>query len=137
MTPIQSILLADDDPDDRFLFEEALSVADASVQLEVAVDGVDALEKLRSASGLPDVIFMDVNMPRMNGIDCLRELNGSTLKHIPVIMYSTSSHYQKECFENGAIDYIEKPSDFEKLCTKLKMVLSKGLPHAPADPKKL
>lgn len=134
MTQIQSILLVDDDPDDRFLFEEALSVADASTQLHVAVDGVDALEKLRANSTLPDVIFMDVNMPRMNGIDCLRELSRSALSSIPVIMYSTSSHYQKECFENGAIDYIEKPSDFEQLCNKLKTVLSKGLPRAQANP---
>jgi len=131
MTQIQSILLTDDDPDDRFLFEEALSVADASVQLHIAVDGVDALEKLRAASGLPDVIFMDVNMPRMNGIDCLRELSKSAFKSIPVIMYSTSSHYRKECFENGAIDYMEKPSDFEQLCTKLKLVLRQGLPQIP------
>lgn len=131
MTPIQSILLADDDADDRFLFEEALSVADASVKLHTAVDGVDAIQKLRAAVGLPDVIFMDVNMPRMNGIDCLRELSGSSFKSIPVIMYSTSSHYKKECFENGAVDYIEKPSDFDALCNKLKSVLSQGLPKAP------
>jgi CheY-like chemotaxis protein len=136
MTQIQSILLADDDPDDRFLFEEALAVADDSIQLQTAVDGVDALEKLHAGIGLPDVIFMDVNMPRMNGIDCLRELSGSTFRSIPVIMYSTSSHYKKECFENGAIDYIEKPSDFEQLCTKLKSVLRQGLPNAK-NPDKL
>lgn len=136
MTQIHSILLADDDPDDRFLFEEALSVADASVQLHIAVDGVDALEKLRAATFRPDVIFMDVNMPRMNGIDCLRELSASSFKDIPVIMYSTSSHYKKECFDNGAKDYIEKPSDFEQLCTRLKSVLGQELPAAD-NPDKL
>lgn len=126
MTKINTILLADDDPDDRFLFEEALAIADGTVQLHCAVDGVDTLEKLNSQT-LPDVIFMDVNMPRMNGIDCLRAVRSSeALRAIPVIMYSTSSHYRTECFDSGATDYIEKPSDFDKLCAKLQQVLIEG-----------
>jgi CheY-like chemotaxis protein len=112
-------------------------VADPSIQLQIAGDGVDALEKLHAQKDLPDVIFMDVNMPRMNGIECLKELNKSALQSIPVIMYSTSSHYKRECLDNGAVDYIEKPSDFEQLCHKIKSVLHKGLPQTPANPDKL
>ncbi len=132
MNPIQSILLVDDDFDDRFLFEEALSVAGPDIRLQTAIDGVDALEQLKQGHR-PDVIFMDVNMPRMNGIDCLRELQRTPLRDIPVIMYSTSSHYKQECEECGANDYIEKPNDFEQLCAKLRLVVSKGRPMAPHD----
>lgn len=129
MSPLNTILLVDDDADDRFLFEEALNVAAPSITLQTAVDGVDALNQL-SDGAQPDIIFMDVNMPRMNGIDCLRELQKSASRDIPVIMYSTSSHYKKECTDCGAVDYIEKPNDFEKLCSKLKSVISNGQPAA-------
>ena len=126
---ITRIFLTDDDPDDRFLFEEALSLAGESVRYFYACDGIDALEKLHSADIPPDIIFMDVNMPRMNGIDCLKEIKGSEkLKSIPVIMYSTSSYYQPECIEHGASDYLEKPSDFSQLCEKIKFILTEGLP---------
>jgi CheY-like chemotaxis protein len=126
---INSILLTDDDPDDQFLFQEALFEADKSVSFHGAYDGIDVLEKLKSGAHKPDLLFLDVNMPRMNGIDCLKELQKlEHLREIPVIMYSTSSYYKKECFENGAADYIEKLDDFSKLCAKLKDILDKGLP---------
>ncbi len=124
---INSVLLTDDDPDDRFLFEEALLSADPKISYTSAVDGLDAIEKL-SKGDLPDLIFMDVNMPRMNGISCLQELRQMPkLSKIPVIMYSTSSYYRDECFRLGADAYIEKPSDFAKLCEKLKLITHGGI----------
>lgn len=127
---INSILLTDDDPDDQFLFLEALSVADNTISYSSAFDGIDVLEKLNSGMmSIPDLLFMDVNMPRMNGIDCLKELQKSEkLKTIPVIMYSTSSYYKTECLESGAADYIEKLNDFPQLCATLKYIINKGLP---------
>lgn len=128
-TKIHSIFLTDDDPDDQMLFQEALAEADPTVQYSSAHDGVDALEKLQTATTFPDLVFLDVNMPKMNGIDCLKELQKSErLRSIPVIMYSTSSYYKKECLDNGAADYIEKLDDYQKLCTTLRQILSKGLP---------
>ena len=125
---INSVLLTDDDPDDRFLFEEALLSADPDITYQSAVDGLDAIDKLKKGS-LPDVIFLDVNMPRMNGIACLQELRQiPLLSEIAVIMYSTSSYYRDECFKLGADAYIEKPSDFAKLCEKLKVITQGGLP---------
>jgi len=125
----KSILLVDDDPDDQLLFQEALIEADSAVLCSLAFDGVDALEKLNSGQlQIPDMLFMDMNMPKMNGIDCLKELQKSEkFKNIPVIMYSTSciAEYQKECFDNGAVGYIEKPSDFAVLCEYLKILLNK------------
>jgi len=76
------------------------------------------------------LIFLDVNMPKMNGIDCLKELKkADNLKKIPVLMYSTSSfsEYKKECFENGALSYIVKPDDYGQLCGKLKHILNTDL----------
>lgn len=128
---IKTILLVDDDHDDQLLFKEALSEADNTIMYRSAFNGIDALEKLSSKEiRLPELIFLDVNMPKMNGIDCLKELKKSeTLKNIPVMMYSTSSfsEYKKECFENGAIDYIVKPDDYKQLCLKLKNILNNDL----------
>ena len=71
---------------------------------------------------------MDVNMPRMDGISCLKEIQKSeNLKHIPVIMYSTSSYYQKECFEHGAAHCMEKHNNFVHLCDTLKTVINHGV----------
>ncbi len=125
-----TIFLTDDDPDDRFLFEEALLLADKSVRYIFAFDGVDAIEQLQSTEMLlPDLIFLDVNMPRMNGIDCLKMIKSTEkLKSIPVIMYSTSSFYHNECIEHGASHYLEKPNDFSQLCDKVKFILTEGFP---------
>jgi len=125
-----TILRTNDEPYDRFLFGEALSLADKSVRYLSAFDGVDALEKLNTVDMLPpDLIFLDVNMPRMNGIDCLKQIKSSEkLKSIPVIMYSTSSYYQPECIAHGASHYLEKPNDFSQLCDTLKFILTEGFP---------
>lgn len=128
---IKTILLVDDDHDDQLLFKEALSEADNTIMYQSAFNGIDALEKLASSAiEMPELIFLDVNMPKMNGIDCLKELKKTeSLKNIPVIMYSTSSfsEYKRECFENGAIDYIVKPDDYRQLCLKLKNILNSDL----------
>lgn len=130
---IKTILLVDDDYDDQLLFKDALAEADDSVLYLSANNGIDALEKLNSENiTIPDLVFMDVNMPKMNGIDCLKEIKKSEkLKPIPIMMYSTSSfsEYQKECFENGAIGYIVKPDDYWQLCDKLKDILNSELPN--------
>jgi len=122
----------DDDPDDQLLFAEALHDADDAVLCLTADNGIDALSKLNFGTiVLPNLIFMDVNMPRMNGIDCLKEIKKTDLlKDIPVIMYSTSCSpaYQKECFNSGAALYMEKPSDFMQLCNVLKQIITQGIP---------
>ena len=129
---IRTILLVDDDPDDQLLFAEALHDADDAVLCLTADNGIDALSKLNFGTiVLPNLIFMDVNMPRMNGIDCLKEIKKTDLlKDIPVIMYSTSCSpaYQKECFNSGAALYMEKPSDFMQLCNVLKQIITQGIP---------
>jgi CheY-like chemotaxis protein len=85
--------IVDDDTDDQDLFIEAVNEVDGSIQCLSASDCEEALDLLKNRKiGLPDMIFLDLNMPRLNGKQCLAELKKQAhLKHIPVIIYSTSS----------------------------------------------
>src|SRR5436190_20290480 len=86
------ILLADDDKDDCFLFREALSELPVPTNLVTVHDGEQLMSYLTEhAKDLPDVLFLDLNMPRKNGFECLTEIKHTdTLKDLPVIMFSTS-----------------------------------------------
>ena len=93
MSKIDLLFLIDDDPDDQHVFAEALSEIDGSVSLLTASNGLEALETLRKGSSrLPDLIFLDLNMPKMNGKQFLKELKSEpNLQDIPVVIYTTSS----------------------------------------------
>lgn len=118
MKPI-TFFLADDDPDDVDLFADVLRDVDPAITLHTAGDGEETLAKLRSESeALPDLIFLDLNMPRMGGKECLRELKGDPqLQPVPVIMYTTSSQSRdiEEAMQNGAVCFITKPSSLKEL----------------------
>jgi CheY-like chemotaxis protein len=120
------LFLIDDDPDDQEIFQEAIKVIDKTIICYTASDGKDALSKLHDALLLPDVVFLDLNMPVMNGKDCLKALKqDKVLKHIPVIVYSTSSADKERynCLSLGATQYISKPPQFNVLVSKLKETL--------------
>ena len=121
------LLLADDDEDDRMLFLEALSQINPAIKCTMAKNGKEALLILQSDMfELPDYIFLDLNMPVMNGLKCLMEIKKiSLLKHIPVIIYSTSSEEEfKDAGKRlGALDFFVKPSDFSGLIKYLKKIL--------------
>ncbi len=114
-----TFLLVDDDADDTALFEEVLQQVDPSIGFRVATNGQEALEMLRSdGEVLPDIIFLDLNMPRMDGRQCLAELRQEDkLKHIPVIMYTTSSQQRDviHALQNGALCFITKPASLREL----------------------
>jgi CheY-like chemotaxis protein len=121
---IRKFFLADDDEDDTHLFNEALRDIDSSIQFYSANNGRELLEKLR-AGDMPQIIFLDINMPEMNGWEVLKNLREeNTLKNIPVIMYSTSSITLngKRAIESGALAFYEKPSNFLKLKEFLALV---------------
>ena len=88
------ILLGDEDDDDRYFFAEAIQELSSSIKLSTANDGTELLRLFKNTIiELPDLIFLDLNMPRRNGLECLEELKQNVqLKNIPVIIYSTSSH---------------------------------------------
>ncbi|WP_145714619.1 response regulator [Chitinophaga japonensis] len=116
MSPI--FLLIDDDTDDTFLFNEVLQQVNPAVTFRSAANGQEALDTLKSTAALPDVIFLDLNMPRMDGRQCLSALKQDhRLKHIPVIIYTTSSHPLDiaQTLQNGAACFITKPTDTRAL----------------------
>lgn len=120
------LLLVDDDLDDQMLFQDAIKEINPLIKVVTAVNGVDAIKTLSANTINPDYIFVDLNMPLMNGIQCLQEIKKLPAQaHIPVIIYSTSS-YERDIIQtinNGAFYYIVKPFSFQELCDKLKKVL--------------
>ena len=120
-----NILLADDDADDCFFFEKALREIPLVTQLAIVTDGERLMDYFSSHSQqLPDVLFLDLNMPRKSGFECLTEImENPKLKDIPVVMFSTSytpdRNYEQSMinvlYKMGARDYIRKPGDFIKL----------------------
>ena len=122
------VLLADDDVDDCLLFRDALKELAAPIALHTVNNGEQLMKTMAANDRLPDLLFLDLNMPRKNGLECLTELmaNERTRK-VPVIIISTSFNFDvvNLLHEKGARYYIRKPEEFENL----KSVIQKGL-HA-------
>ena len=122
-----TILYADDDVDDRELLTEAFQKIDPSISCRTVSDGREAIETLNQITYLPDFIFLDINMPIMDGKDCLVELKkDSRLKVIPVIIFSTTIDQDEinRCYRLGASSYLKKPNSFEELCSSLRMFIN-------------
>ncbi len=119
------VILADDDMDDCIFFKQALTELLPLAQLTIVNDGAQLMLLLNHKAGeekksadMPDVIFLDINMPRKNGMECLAELKeNKLLKDIPVVMFSTLNSRDKisMLFKTGAEVYIHKPGDFAQL----------------------
>ncbi|MBU2975694.1 response regulator [Zobellia sp. B3R18] len=121
-----NLYLADDDTEDRELFVEALDEIDVSTQITQFDNGVDLMDDLFSSTDLPDAIFLDLNMPLMNGFECLTDIrNFPRFDDIKVIVYSTSYRLREvnQLQTDGANQYIQKPSSFDDL----KVMLQKSL----------
>ncbi|MES2777625.1 MAG: response regulator [Bacteroidota bacterium] len=125
------VLLADDDSDDRELFEEVITGISTQIQLQSVEDGLQLMTTLHAENErLPDIIFLDLNMPGKSGKDCLREIkNNDRLKDVPVIIYSTSFNLKdiNDTHAIGANLYIRKPNTFTGLIDVIKKVLSLNL----------
>ncbi len=114
-----NILLADDDIDDCNFFKEALDSLPMSTKLTTVNDGESLMNfLLENEEHLPHVLFLDINMPRKNGFECLSEIkHHDKLKDLAVVMFSTSNAQDKIniLFNTGADVYIRKPSSFAQL----------------------
>jgi CheY-like chemotaxis protein len=126
----KTLLIVDDDSDDRDIFCEAVHEMDPSVECFAAKDGEDGLHKLRKVlKQLPDFIFLDLNMPRMDGRRFLTELKqDDKLKNIPVVILTTSSTPKdiEDTRKLGATCFITKPTSITKLCKKITYAISHG-----------
>lgn len=140
MDPIQptfSILLADDDIDDCFFFNKALKELPLSTHLTTVHDGESLMKYLeKNSNNFPNILFLDLSMPRKTGFECLCEIKGNEkYKHIPVVMISTSfpsnNEYEKGMMETlktiGAQNYIRKPGDFGLLKETIHSIITKEI----------
>ena len=113
-----TVFLVDDDEDDRKFFAEALQEADAKVQLILFANGKELLAHLRSEKPLPDIVFLDLFMPEMNGEDCLSCIRSDNrFEYISVVIYSSVMNLYKveALFKSGANRYLRKPTSFAVL----------------------
>ena len=124
LTP-KKILLVEDDPDDQFLFAEAIRELRPTIIYEIANDALEALQKLENSKSY-DLIFLDLNLPKMNGFEFLKILKSNTAyDQIPVIIVSTSSRdaYIIKGLHLGAKDFLTKPPTIDQLAKNLAEIL--------------
>ncbi|RZJ31021.1 MAG: response regulator [Flavobacterium sp.] len=121
----KNILLIDDDEDDQEIFIMAVNRLDCGVVCEPMSDAKESLVRLKNGDIIPELIFLDLNMPGMNGRQFLEIIkNDDTLSHIPVIIFSTSNDPAtiRETKSVGAKDFITKPGDFNHLINVLRPI---------------
>lgn len=119
-----TILLADDDMDDISVFKEVISDFQITILLHIAKDGREAIHLLDSLPQV-DLVFLDINMPLMNGLECLAEIR-KKLSPVSVIMLSTSNtdYHVSEAKSLGANGYITKPSSLSQYRQTIKTVMT-------------
>ena len=126
MVQSKNILLVDDDLDDQLFFTEALKEIDSNIYCAIANNGREALENLRKMTSLPEILFLDLNMPFMNGYECLSHLkNELKLSRIPVVIFTTSNDPRDAeiTHQLGAEVFLSKPNEFNLLREKLEKIL--------------
>lgn len=109
------ILLADDDLDDCLFFKEALEELELPAKLTTVHNGEQLMQWLQTCEQLPNILFLDLNMPRKNGFACLKEIKSSpSLKELPVTILSTAFEHEmaNQLYTNGAQQCFKKPTDF-------------------------
>ena len=125
------ILLADDDADDRLFFKEAMEEINPDTLVSFVNDGSQLMYFLNQPGiRLPDIIFLDLNMPVKNGMDCLKEIRtNERFKDLLIVIYSTSGSDQdvQEAFVHGANSYIKKPNNFADLKASLAQVINQSV----------
>lgn len=121
------LLLADDDIDDCDFFKDAIDELSSPLNLTIVNNGVALMEYLlTNLANPPHLIFLDLNMPKKSGLECMVEIKSSdSLSHIPIIIYSTSLDHMvvNSLYQMGAHHYIQKPAEF----ASIKSVIQKAI----------
>ena len=115
---IEHVVIADDDDDDVELLNESITHYSPSVQVKVVSDGNELLEYLNSALLLPEVVILDLHMPKYNGIECLRTIRAiERFTDIIIVVFSSSSYREDrdECLSLGANYYVTKPAELDRV----------------------
>lgn len=120
------IFYADDDQVDIVFFTKALKRIDASIRCTTAVDGVEALDKLFNITARPDAIFIDLHMPKLDGIECVIAIKrNKDLRGIPIIIISNAINKKEiDQFNRLGVYYFLSKSTFEDLETSLKNIIN-------------
>ena len=125
LSRIGFIVLAEDDIDDQNIFQIALQEVDPAIQLEFASNGNQLLEKLRLNK--PDLVFLDLDMPYKNGLECLLEIrNDDELEHLPVIVFSSTTKQSniQTAYEMGAHLFFIKPPVYTDYLSSIRAILN-------------
>jgi len=120
------IMLADDDEDDREIFEEVFRGLLPEIKFSQAETGDELISKLHKETPLPDLIILDLNMPTRNGLECLEEIRSHVkFAHVPVVVYSTTANndHVEKAFNKGANLYLQKPSNFPGIKKLIERIL--------------
>ncbi|VAX09172.1 response regulator receiver protein [hydrothermal vent metagenome] len=126
---VQQILLVEDNPDDEALALRALKKGGFADELVVARDGVEALDflldKNKDRDDLPALVLLDINLPRLNGLEVLKQLRQNAMTQVlPVVMLTSSKEDDdvSSSYEYGCNSYIRKPVDFKKFSEMITLV---------------
>ncbi|MBT9190470.1 response regulator [Zobellia russellii] len=132
-----SVFLADDDATDQEIFSDALAEINAPISLRTFNNALELLKELETGTALPDVIFLDLYMPIMDGSDCLIKIRKNPLfQNVPIVLYSTEFDIDRieELFECGANRYLRKTASFESLVSSLERTLDSLKRNAISGP---
>jgi CheY-like chemotaxis protein len=136
----RNVFLADDDEDDCLFFSQALNEVCHEAVLTASHNGQELMHLLnRPPEPLPDVIFLDLNMPVKNGYECLKEIRSDkSLKNFPVIIFTTSSLQEDidRVYNLGATFFISKPSNYTELKNVIRKAMSINWTEEDIHPKK-
>ena len=131
------VLLTDDDEDDRLIFNEILGEMDKDITVHMAKDGKQLMDFLANKNNpLPNIIYLDLNMPNMSGLECLKQIRShEKYSDISIAIYSTSTSKKDidDTFRHGANIYITKPAAYSDLKKVLKKSLSAVLLNRNSD----
>jgi CheY-like chemotaxis protein len=124
----KTVLLVDDDDDDQHIFKDAIKEVHSGIVSLIASNGRDAFFQLEKSSRLPSLIFLDLNMPVMNGFEFLERIKkNDSFKSIPIVIYTTSDNPldKQNTLAAGAVLFFTKTADFKLLKLKLSEILQR------------